>query len=208
MKICEIFASIQGESSLVGIPMIFIRLTGCNLRCRYCDTQYSYSEGEELSVDQVIDKVKQFKLKYIEITGGEPLLQNEVYELMNNLVKSYNVVLETNGSVSINKVNPQVKIVMDIKTPGSGMNHRNYLKNINCLKKTDEVKFVIADREDYEWTKEFINTHTFNAEEILFSPVFEMLDPAELSQWIIQDSLSVRLNLQIHKYIFGDKRGV
>lgn len=208
MKICEIFASIQGESSLVGIPMIFIRLTGCNLRCRYCDTQYSYSEGEELSVDQVIDKVKQFKLKYIEITGGEPLLQNEVYELMNNLVKSYNVVLETNGSVSINKVNPQVKIVMDIKTPGSGMNHRNYLKNINCLKKTDEVKFVIADREDYEWTKKFINTHTFNAEEILFSPVFEMLDPSELSKWIIQDSLSVRLNLQIHKYIFGDKRGV
>lgn len=202
MKICEIFASIQGESSMSGIPMVFVRLTGCNLRCSYCDTKYAYNEGVELSLDEVINKIKSFRLKFVEITGGEPLLQPEIYSLMDKLVKNYSVVLETNGSVSIEKVNPEVKIIMDIKTPGSGMSDRNYLENLKFIKETDEVKFVLTDRNDYEWAMDFIKTHRIKAKEILFSPAFGILEPAELSKWIIEDALSVRLNLQIHKYIF------
>ncbi|WP_353683244.1 radical SAM protein [Thermodesulfovibrio sp. 3907-1M] len=187
--------------------MIFLRLTGCNLRCTYCDTKYAYYEGEERSIDEVLKKIHSFPFKYVEITGGEPLLQEEVYELMNELVKTHIVLLETNGSVSLEKVNPQVKIIMDIKTPGSGMSERNFLENLNFLKKTDEVKFVLTDRQDYEWAKNFIKTHRIKAKEILFSPACGILNPKELAEWIINDGLSVRLNLQIHKYIFGDKRG-
>lgn len=208
MKICEIFASIQGESSLAGIPMIFVRLTGCNLRCSYCDTKYAYYEGQELSVDEVLKKIHSFPLKYVEITGGEPLLQDEVYELMNEVIKTHKVLLETNGSVSIEKVNPRVKIIMDIKTPGSGMSDRNYIENLRFLKEIDEVKFVLTDRVDYEWAKDFIRTRKIKAKEILFSPAYGILNPQKLSEWIIEDALHVRLNLQIHKYIFGDLRGV
>jgi len=208
MKICEIFASIQGESSLAGIPMIFVRLTGCNLRCSYCDTKYAYYEGQELSVDEVLKKINSFPLKYVEITGGEPLLQDEVYELMNEVIKTHKVLLETNGSVSIEKVNPRVKIIMDIKTPGSGMSDRNYIENLRFLKEIDEVKFVLTDRVDYEWAKDFIRTHKIKTKEILFSPAYGILNPQKLSEWIIEDALQVRLNLQIHKYIFGDLRGV
>uniref|UniRef100_A0A7C4AJ55 7-carboxy-7-deazaguanine synthase n=1 Tax=Thermodesulfovibrio aggregans TaxID=86166 RepID=A0A7C4AJ55_9BACT len=202
MKVCEIFASIQGESSLSGIPMVFVRLTGCNLRCSYCDTKYAYNEGAELSVQEVINKIKNFRLKFVEITGGEPLLQQEVYELMNELVRNYNVLLETNGSLSIERINPEVKVIMDIKTPGSGMSDRNYYENLKFLKETDEVKFVLTDRNDYEWAKDFIKNNMIKAKEILFSPAFGILDPAELAEWLIEDALNVRLNLQIHKYIF------
>ena len=202
MKVCEIFASIQGESSLSGIPMVFVRFTGCNLRCSYCDTKYAYNEGAELSVQEVINKIKNFRLKFVEITGGEPLLQQEVYELMNELVRNYNVLLETNGSLSIERINPEVKIIMDIKTPGSGMSDRNYYENLKFLKETDEVKFVLTDRNDYEWAKDFIKNNMIKAKEILFSPAFGILDPAELAEWLIEDALNVRLNLQIHKYIF------
>ncbi|GAB5045751.1 radical SAM protein [Thermodesulfovibrio sp. TK110] len=208
MKVCEIFVSIQGESSLVGIPMIFVRLTGCNLRCTYCDTKYAYYEGQELSIDEVLKKIHSFPFKYVEITGGEPLLQYEVYELMNELVKTHMVLIETNGSVSLEKVNSQVKIIMDIKTPGSGMNEKNCLENLKILKETDEVKFVLTDRADYEWAKDFIKTHRIKAKEILFSPAYGILNPEELAKWIINDGLLVRLNLQAHKYIFGDTRGV
>lgn len=208
MKVCEIFASIQGESSLAGIPMIFLRLTGCNLRCTYCDTKYAYWEGEELSIEKVLEKIRSFPFKFVEITGGEPLLQNEVYDLINELVKTHNVLLETNGSLSIERINPNVKIIMDIKTPGSGMSDKNYLKNLNFLKETDEVKFVLTDRVDYEWAKDFIKNHKIKAKEILFSPAYGVLNPAELAKWIVKDGLSVRLNLQIHKYIFGNIRGV
>ncbi len=202
MKVCEIFASIQGESSLSGIPMVFVRLTGCNLRCSYCDTTYAYNEGAELSVQEVINKIKNFRLKFVEITGGEPLLQQEVYKLMNELIRNYNVLLETNGSLSIERINPEVKIIMDIKTPGSGMSDRNYYENLKFLKETDEVKFVLTDRNDYEWAKDFIKNNMIKAKEILFSPAFGILDPAELAEWLIEDALNVRLNLQIHKYIF------
>ncbi len=201
MKVCEIFASIQGESSLVGIPMVFVRLSGCNLRCSYCDTKYAYTDGDTLSVEEIIEKVKNFNIKYVEITGGEPLLQPEVYQLMEELVGEYQVLLETNGSISIEGVNPSVKIILDIKTPGSGMCDRNYLKNLDLLKEIDEVKFVITDRNDYEWAKDFISKYKLKVREILFSPVFGALEPEKLVSWIVQDRLNVRLNLQIHKYI-------
>lgn len=207
MKVCEIFSSIQGESSLAGIPMIFVRLTGCNLRCAYCDTKYAYYEGEELSIDEILKKVCSFPFKYVEITGGEPLLQDEVHELMNKLVKTHRVLIETNGSISIEKVNPEVKVIMDIKTPGSGMSERNYIENLRFLKETDEVKFVLTSRTDYEWAKDFIKKHEIKTSEILFSPAYGILEPKELAKWIINDALPVRLNLQIHKYIFGDIRG-
>ncbi len=201
MKICEIFPSIQGESSMVGIPMLFIRFTGCNLRCSYCDTKYAYEKGYEASVEEVLEGVRKSNLKYIAITGGEPLLQKEVYWLMECLLKDFNLLLETNGSLSIERVPQRVKIVLDIKTPGSGMSHKNFLENLRFLKAKDEVKFVITDRDDYEWAKNFIKTHTFKAKEILFSPAFYVLSPKKLAEWIIQDKLPVRLNLQIHKYI-------
>jgi len=208
MKVCEIFASIQGESSLIGIPMVFIRLTGCNLRCTYCDTKYAYTEGQEMSIKKIINTVKNFRIKFVEITGGEPLLQTEVYELMDELVKNYNVLLETNGSLSIEKVNSKIKVIMDIKTPGSGMSDKNYLENLNFLKKKDEVKFVLTDRNDYDWAKDFIKKNNINVREILFSPAFGILNPQDLARWILEDALPVRMNLQIHKYIFGEIRGV
>ncbi|GLI53078.1 MULTISPECIES: radical SAM protein [Thermodesulfovibrio] len=208
MKVCEIFASIQGESSLAGIPMVFVRLTGCNLRCSYCDTKYAYYEGEELSVNKVLEKIHSFTFQYVEITGGEPLLQDETYKLINELVKSHNVLIETNGSIPIEKVNPEVKIIMDIKTPGSGMSEKNYIENLRFLKNIDEVKFVLTNRDDYEWAKNFIKNHQIKANEILFSPAYGILNPAELAKWLINDGISVRLNLQIHKYIFGNIRGV
>ena len=201
MKICEIFSSIQGESSLVGIPMIFIRFTGCNLRCTYCDTKYSYNNGTELTKDEILQIIHDFPFKFVEITGGEPLLQEEVYQLMDELVKNYYVLLETNGSISIERVNGKVKIIMDIKTPGSGMCDKNYLDNLRYLKEFDEIKFVLTDKFDYEWAKDFLKTYKLKPKEILFSPAFGMLNAAELAQWIIKDGLSVRLNLQIHKYI-------
>jgi len=208
MKVCEIFASIQGESSIAGIPMVFIRLTGCNLRCTYCDTKYAYTEGQEMSIKKIINTVKNFRIKFVEITGGEPLLQTEVYELMDELVKNYNVLLETNGSLSIEKVNSKIKVIMDIKTPGSGMSDKNYLENLNFLKKSDEVKFVLTDRNDYDWAKDFIKKNNINVREILFSPAFGILNPQDLARWILEDALPVRMNLQIHKYIFGEIRGV
>lgn len=208
MKVCEIFASIQGEGSLAGIPMVFVRLTGCNLRCSYCDTRYAYYEGQELSVQQIIKKIESFGLNFVEITGGEPLLQQEVYELTEELVKKHNVLIETNGSISIKRLNKKIKIIMDIKTPGSKMADKNLIENLNFLKKKDEIKFVLTDRYDYEWAKDFIKKHKIDVKEVLFSPAYGMLEPARLAKWIIDDKLSVRLNLQIHKYIFGDLRGV
>lgn len=201
MKVCEIFPSIQGEGSLVGIPMLFIRLTGCNLRCTYCDTKYAYTEGYDFSVEEVLKKIRNFKFKYVEITGGEPLIQQEVYPLMDNLVRDFNVVLETNGSILIEKVNPQVKVILDIKTPGSGMSDKNLLDNIKFLKEKDEIKFVITDRDDYDWSKKFIKSYPTKVKEILFSPAFGLLEPKKLAEWIIQDGLNVRLNIQMHKYI-------
>lgn len=201
MKVCEIFTSIQGEGSLVGIPMLFVRLAGCNLRCSYCDTTYSFKDGVEMSVGQIIDLAKSSPFEYVEITGGEPLLQEEVHELIDSLVKLKGVLIETNGSVSIERVNRKAKIVMDIKTPGSGMSERNYYENLGYLKESDEIKFVITSRDDFEWAREFLRERRIITKEILFSPAYGLVEPSQLARWILEAALPVRLNLQIHKMI-------
>lgn len=211
MKVCEIFASVQGESSYAGLPCVFVRLTGCNLRCSYCDTAYAYEEGIEMPEDGIIESVRGYGINLVEITGGEPLMQSESLSLMEKLLDGgFTVLLETNGSESIKDVDKRVIIVMDIKTPKSGMFDKMDLMNLKHLKPRDEVKFVVADREDYEWVREFIKDYALADKcKILLSPAYGSLSAESLSRWIIEDRLPVRLNLQLHKYIYGhDKRGV
>lgn len=211
MKVCEIFTSIQGESSYAGLPCTFIRLTGCNLRCSYCDTVYAYEEGTELTEDEIINKVKAAGTNTVEITGGEPLLQGDVFNLIKRLLdEGYTVLVETNGSQDIKGIDKRAVIILDIKTPGSKMSEKMRLSNLTYLKPADELKFVITDRRDYDWSKNFIIEHGLSGKcKILFSPVFGNVDPADLSTWIISDRLDVRLNLQLHKYIYSpDARGV
>jgi len=211
MKVCEIFSSIQGESTFAGVPCTFLRMTGCNLRCSYCDTVYAYEEGAELTEDEIIEKVQAIGLKTVEITGGEPLLQEDVPLLAKKLLeKGYRVLIETNGSQDIRRIDNRAVIILDIKTPGSGMADKIMFSNIPLLKPEDEVKFVITGRSDYEWVKAFIRAHSLTGRcTILVSPAFGMLDPRELSKWILEDRLEVRLNLPLHKYIYGpDVRGV
>lgn len=209
MKVCEIFASIQGESSYAGLPCVFIRMTGCNLRCVYCDTAYAYEEVTEMSEDVVLEIVRGFGISLVEITGGEPLLQSkEVLPLINRLSESgFKVLIETNGSFSIRDINPNTVVIMDVKTPRSGMHEKMLAANFNYIKINDEIKFVILDRSDYEWVKEVIFSYNLlNRCKILLSPAYGILLPEQLAQWIIADKLSVRLNLQLHKYIFWSQR--
>jgi 7-carboxy-7-deazaguanine synthase len=211
MKVCEIFASIQGESSFAGMPCVFVRLTGCNLRCVFCDTKYSYDEGVEMDLDKVVETVKAYGIKLVELTGGEPLLQKEPIPLIQRLHdEGLNVLLETNGSMNIGDVDARTVIIMDIKTPGSGMCGKTDLSNIGLLKPTDEVKFVIADREDYKWSMDFIMEHGLLEKcGVLLSPAFGVMPPATLAGWMVKDTLPARLNMQLHKYIYpSDKRGV
>lgn len=211
MKVCEIFTSIQGESTYAGIPCTFIRMTGCNLRCTYCDTTYAYDNGSELTEDEILDRVKAGGVNTVEITGGEPLLQESVLNLTERLLDDgFNVLIETNGSQDISVIDKRAVIILDIKTPGSGMSDKFMLSNLNFLKPSDEAKFVITDREDYEWAKAFTDLHLKKGGCIvLFSPAFGMLNPEYLAKWIIENRLEVRLNLQMHKYIYDpDSRGV
>lgn len=214
MKVCEIFASIQGESTYAGLPCVFVRMTGCNLRCVYCDTAYAYEEGREMSEDEILKAVSSYGINLVEITGGEPLLQRDVLSLMERLIDNgFTVLLETNGSENIQDVDKRVTIIMDIKTPKSGMFERMDLMNLKYVKPDDEIKFVVIDREDYEWVRNFIKDYGLidglaNKCKILLSPAYGSLSPEDLSKWIIEDRLPVRLNLQLHKYIYGDKRGV
>lgn len=211
MKVNEIFTSIQGESSYAGLPCMFIRMTGCNLRCSYCDTTYAYYEGTELSEDEIINEVRRAGINLVEITGGEPLLQREVFHLIKRLLdEGYKVLVETNGSMSIKEIDRRAIIILDIKTPGSGMCEEMDLSNLDYIKLDDEIKFVIINRDDYEWAREFIARYSLGERcRVLFSPAFGILYPETLSKWMIEDRLDVRLNLQLHKYIFGsDKRAV
>jgi len=211
LKVCEIFASIQGESSYAGIPCIFVRLTGCNLRCNYCDTKYAYNQGTELTGQEILDKVGNYGISLVEITGGEPLLQKDVFKLIRDLIDAgYKVLVETNGSISIREIDNRAVIILDIKTPGSGMSGKMDITNFDHIKKTDEIKFVISQKSDYEWSKEIIKQHgLINKCNILISPAYGILSPEELAGWILQDRLNVRLNIQIQKCIYGhDKRGV
>lgn len=208
MKICEIFTSIQGESTYAGMPCTFIRMTGCNLRCSYCDTTYAYDEGEEITEDEIMSEVRHAGINLVEITGGEPLLQKGVYHLIERLLdEGYKVLVETNGSMSIKEIDRRAVVILDIKTPGSEMSENMDLSILNDLKSTDEVKFVITNRTDYEWAKEIIYKYSLIDKcQILLSPAYSILSPEDLVKWMLGDRLKARLNLQIHKYIFGSER--
>ncbi|MBA4313200.1 MAG: 7-carboxy-7-deazaguanine synthase [Chlorobiaceae bacterium] len=211
LDVNEIFYSIQGESTHAGRPCVFVRLSYCNLRCTFCDTKYAFEKGEILSIDSIIEKIQTFNCKLVEITGGEPLLQESSNDLMKILCRDgYEVLLETNGSVDISRVDPSVKKIVDFKSPSSGMENQNMWENVQYLKAGDEVKFVIADRADYDWAREKINKHgLINSVVILMSPVFGKLEPEKLSEWILHDKLNVRFQLQLHKYIWNpERRGV
>ena len=207
----EIFHSIQGESSHMGRPCVFVRLTYCNIRCSYCDTEYAFYEGKEMLVDEILDVVRGFRCKLVELTGGEPLFQANVHELMARLCdEGYEVLLETGGSLDIGRVDPRVKRIVDFKCPSSGMMKKNLWENVGQLKQLDEVKFVIGDREDYDWAKGMIQSHRIDARcPILMSVVFGKLEPIQLAEWVLEDKLNVRFQLQMHKYIWSpETRGV
>ena len=204
LKINEIYHSIQGESSKSGLPCVFVRLTYCNLRCTYCDTEYAFYEGEDKSIEEIINEVKKYNSKLVEVTGGEPLVQKESLELMKKLCdEGFDVMLETGGSLPIKDIDERVLIIMDLKCPSSKMEKKNLYENTDYLKPKDEVKFVIGNREDYDWSKEIISKYDLkNKSEILFSVVFGELEPVSLVNWIIEDKLDVRYQLQMHKYIW------
>ena len=211
LKVNEIFYSIQGESSQMGRPCVFVRLTYCNLRCSYCDTEYSFYEGKDMTIDNILKELEKYKCSLVEITGGEPLMQENVLELMRILSeKDYMVMLETGGSLPIAVVDKRVKIIMDLKTPSSGMAKKNLYDNLDFLKKFDEVKFVIGNREDYEWSKNIIEKYKLTEKAIvLMSPVFNEINNVDLATWILEDKLNVRFQMQLHKYIWNpETRGV
>ena len=205
LKINEIYASIQGESSHTGLPCVFIRLTGCNLRCSWCDTAYAFYDGKNLTVEETLQKVETFGLPLVEITGGEPLLQEDVYPLMEALLKKgYRVMLETSGALPIDKVPEKVIKILDIKCPGSGEEKKNHLENLKFLSPHDEVKFVLLDRADYEWSRDLLRKYDLApSTQVLFSPVYDKLNLKDLSQWILKDRLAVRLQTQLHKVIWS-----
>ena len=209
LKISEIFYSLQGESLTVGIPTLFIRLTGCPLRCRYCDTEYAFSGGEWMTLDDILKRAADDKADYVTVTGGEPLAQKRCLDLLRSLCDAgYRVSLETGGAHDIAKIDPRVTIVMDIKTPGSGEVDRNRYANITRLRTQDQVKFVICNREDYDWAKSCLQEHALDRRcNILFSPVWQSQDASELAEWILADRLSVRMQLQLHKILWGEARG-
>ncbi|HEC98107.1 MAG TPA: radical SAM protein [Nitrospirae bacterium] len=209
LKICETFVSIQGESSYAGLPCFFVRLTGCNLRCHCCDTTYAYSDGKEMDIGEILSGARDSGVGLVEVTGGEPLLQKGTPVLIKSLCdEGFRVLVETNGSMKIDGIDSRAVAVLDIKTPGSGMAEEMFYGNLEILRPHDEIKFVIADRADYVWTKGVIKKFGLMGRNILLSPSFGLLAPEVLVEWIIEDRLNVRLNLQLHKYVFGDRRGV
>lgn len=208
MKVTEIYKSLQGESYFSGFPCIFVRTAGCNLRCSYCDTKYAYKQGKILSVPVILSKIKKYKIKLVEITGGEPLLQNDLSFLTDRLLKDgYFVLIETNGSLDISFLPQKATKIMDIKCPGSNMDKKNYWRNINYLTKNDEIKFVISDIFDYNWAKRKIKDYSLDKKtKISFSPASESLPPKELADWILKDELNVRFQIQLHKILWPGKR--
>lgn len=211
LRINEIFFSIQGESSHAGRPCVFVRLTGCNLRCSYCDTEYAFFEGDFHSFNQIIKEIEKYDCRLVEITGGEPLLQKKVIPFMTMLCDNgYEVLIETGGHMDISLTDPRVVRIMDIKCPGSGESEKVRWENIAHLRPKDEVKFVISDRADYDWAKRIVDEYQLNQKcTVLFSPVFGKMDNITLAEWILEDCLPVRFQLQMHKYIWHPaKRGV
>ena len=208
LRITEIFHSLQGESSRVGLPTVFVRLTGCPLRCGYCDTSYAFTGGENQSIGCILERVAAFNTPYVCVTGGEPLAQKACLALLSALCDAgYSVSLETSGALPIENVDPRVARIVDIKTPGSGEVKKNRWENLSGLKNSDEVKFVLCDEADYQWAKALVHKHYLNQIcPVLFSPVHDGVDPAQLAEWILRDQLSVRLQVQLHKYLWGNAR--
>jgi len=214
LRITEIFASIQGESTSVGLPTVFIRLTGCPLRCQYCDTAYAFSGGEWMQLDDIAAKVKTFNLKNITVTGGEPLAQKSCLSLLNKLCdQNYNVSLETSGALDVSEVDPRVVKVMDIKTPASEEMSKNRWQNVNYLREQDQVKFVICNQADYVWAKNIVSEYQLRDRcEVLFSPMVgesdsDSLEAKQLAEWIVHDQLDVRFQLQLHKILWENEPG-
>jgi 7-carboxy-7-deazaguanine synthase len=209
LRITEIFLSLQGETRTVGFPTAFIRLTGCPLRCSYCDTSYAFHGGQFLTVDEILSQISRYQPHYVTVTGGEPLAQKGCLTLLQKLCDSgYEVSLETSGALDISAVDPRVIKIVDFKTPGSGEVERNYVENIHYLSVKDSIKFVICNREDYEWAKNFMAMHKLTQRcEVLLSPSHNQLENKALAEWMLADKLQARFQIQLHKYIWGDVPG-
>jgi len=209
LRITEIFHSLQGESLTAGIPTTFVRLTGCPLRCDYCDTAYAFSGGQWMNIGDILDSVAADETAYVTVTGGEPLAQKACLTLLTELCdRGYKVSLETSGALSVRHVDPRVVRVMDIKTPDSGEAGRNLYENLDWLTRSDQIKFVVCSRDDYDWARQMLRQHDMNKQcEVLFSPAYGRQDARELAEWILEDRLPVRLQLQLHKLLWGDEPG-
>lgn len=209
LRITEIFFSLQGESATVGYPTVFVRLTGCPLRCQYCDTEYAFKGGEWMALPGILEKVASYDTRYVTVTGGEPLAQPDCIPLLQQLCDAgYQVSLETSGALDMSAVDPRVIKVMDLKTPGSGEVERNHYENIPALQPHDEVKFVICNRGDYAWSVDMLRQYDLAKRcAVLFSPSKGELEATELANWILQDQLPVRMQIQLHKYLWGDEPG-
>jgi 7-carboxy-7-deazaguanine synthase len=210
LKIHEIFHSLQGESSRVGLPTVFVRLTGCPMRCVYCDTAYAFSGGSNVEIIDILAKVAEFGTKFVTVTGGEPLAQKDCHILLKDLCDAgYSVSLETGGAIDISPVDKRVAVILDVKTPDSGELKNNVWGNLDYLKSTDEVKFVLCSRSDYEWAKDLLSAHKIADKcSVLFSPVYSQVNPTALAEWVLADRLPVRMQVQLHKILWGEKPGV
>lgn len=209
LRVNEIFLSIQGETSKSGLPTVFVRLTGCPLRCQYCDTAYAFHDGENSNVATIMERVRRFRTRHVTVTGGEPLAQKNCRKFLQLLCdEGFEVSLETSGAIDISGIDPRVKTIMDIKTPGSGESQRNLLKNFDYLDESDEIKFVICNRDDYLWSKKLLTEKKLNERcGVLFSPSHDELEASVLADWILEDMLPVRLQVQLHKYLWGNIPG-
>jgi len=210
LRITEIFYSLQGEGRFSGLPTVFVRLTGCPLRCQYCDTEYAFHGGNLMMLDQIIDEIKKYKSHYVCVTGGEPLAQKYCNELMSQLCDGgFSVSIETSGALPVNNIDKRVSIVMDLKTPASGEQKKNMMENIEYLDKKDQIKFVVCDQNDYQWSRQQIEDYQLadKVGDVLVSPSFDKIDVKALSSWILADNLPVRMQLQMHKIIWDDAPG-
>jgi 7-carboxy-7-deazaguanine synthase len=207
LNITEIFYSLQGEAKEVGIPTVFVRLTGCPLRCNYCDTAYAFKGNNPLSIESIMEQIAKYNTHYVCITGGEPMAQSNCLILLDTLIEAgYKVSMETSGSIDISPVNKKVSVVMDLKTPSSTEQSQNRYENISLLESKDQLKFVIASRSDFDWCCSILENYDVLSD-VLFSPVYESLKPVDLADWILEKQLNVRLQVQLHKLLWGDQKG-